>query len=52
VAYTEILTGSTDPAAVIAGLPPDNRPTPQVIAYDELLPRRAAATASTSSQVS
>jgi transposase len=42
----------TDPAAVIAGLPPDNRPLPQVIAYDELLPRRAAATASTSSEVS
>lgn len=42
----------TDPAAVIAGLPPDNRPMPQVIAYDELLPRRAAATASTSSEVS
>ncbi len=42
----------TDPAAVIAGLPPDNRPIPQVIAYDELLPRRATATTSTSSEVS
>ena len=42
----------TDPAAVIAGLPPDNRPLPQVTAYDELLPRRVAASASTSSEVS
>ncbi len=30
----------TDPAAVIAGLPPDTRPLPSVSAYDELLPRR------------
>ncbi|WP_029136889.1 IS21 family transposase [Nakamurella lactea] len=30
----------TDPAAVIAGLPPDTRPIPSVAAYDELLPRR------------
>lgn len=30
----------TDPAAVIAGLPPDLRPVPSVTAYDELLPRR------------
>lgn len=30
----------TDPAAVIAGLPPDLRPVPSVAAYDELLPRR------------
>lgn len=30
----------TDPAAVIAGLPPDLRPIPSVTAYDELLPRR------------
>jgi hypothetical protein len=30
----------TDPAAVIAGLPPDTRPLPSVAAYDELLPRR------------
>ncbi|MGH3548163.1 MAG: IS21 family transposase [Pseudonocardiaceae bacterium] len=44
----------TDPAAVIAGLPPDTRPLPQVTAYDELLPRRAAAApaGSASSEVS
>jgi transposase len=30
----------TDPAAVIAGLPPDTRPAPSIAAYDELLPRR------------
>ena len=30
----------TDPAAVIAGLPADTRPLPDVAAYDELLPRR------------
>jgi len=30
----------TDPAAVIAGLPPDLRPIPSLTAYDELLPRR------------
>jgi transposase len=30
----------TDPAAVIAGLPPDSRPLPTVSAYDELLARR------------
>ena len=29
-----------DPAAVIAGLPPDTRPLPTVTAYDELLSRR------------
>jgi len=29
-----------DPAAVIAGLPPDGRPLPSVDAYDELLARR------------
>ena len=29
-----------DPAAVIAGLPPDTRPLPSVAAYDELLTRR------------
>jgi len=29
----------TDPAGVIAGLPPDTRPLPSVAAYDELLPR-------------
>lgn len=30
-----------DPAAVIAGLPPDRRPLPSVAGYDELLQRRA-----------
>jgi len=30
----------TDPAAVIAGLPPDTRPLPSVAGYDELLTRR------------
>ncbi|WP_050766554.1 IS21 family transposase [Janibacter sp. HTCC2649] len=34
----------TDPAAVIAGLPPDTRPIPSVAAYDELLPRRRTTT--------
>lgn len=29
-----------DPAAVIAGLPPDTRPMPSVTAYDELLAKR------------
>ena len=29
-----------DPAAVIAGLPPDTRPVPSVSAYDELLAKR------------
>lgn len=29
-----------EPAAVIAGLPPDQRPLPSVTAYDELLARR------------
>jgi transposase len=38
-----------DPAAVIAGLPPDRRPLPTVTAYDELLTRRAAATPPTPS---
>ena len=32
----------TDPAAVIAGLPADHRPTPRVDAYDELLRKRTA----------
>ncbi len=32
----------TDPAAVIAGLPHDTRPTPSVAGYDALLTRRAA----------
>lgn len=39
-----------DPAAVVAGLPPDTRPLPSVAAYDEPLPRRTAATATTSTQ--
>ncbi len=34
----------TDPAAVIAGLPPDTRPIPSVAVYDELLPRRRTLT--------
>ena len=33
-----------DPAAVIAGLPPDRRPLPTVTQYDELLRRRVQAT--------
>ena len=35
----------TDPAAVIAGLPPDTRPVPSVAVYDQLLPRRRTTTA-------
>lgn len=31
-----------DPAAVIAGLPPDARPLPSVASYDELLTRRTS----------
>lgn len=34
-----------DPQAVIAGLPPDQRPTPNVAHYDELLKRRTSPTA-------
>ncbi|RDH12603.1 IS21 family transposase [Tsukamurella pulmonis] len=34
-----------DPAAVIAGLPPDRRPLPTVTAYDRLLRRRTASDA-------
>jgi transposase len=34
----------TDPAAVIAGLPADTRPLPDVAVYDELLPRRSQVT--------
>lgn len=30
-----------DPAAVIAGMPPDKRPQPTVAGYDQLLKRRA-----------
>jgi hypothetical protein len=43
-----------DPEATIAALPPDLRPPPTVSAYDDLLTRRAAKTAShsTSSEVS
>jgi hypothetical protein len=45
-----------DPAAVIAGLPPDQRPMPSVAGYDELLtrrgPARAAAASSTKGAVS
>jgi hypothetical protein len=42
-----------DPAAVIAGLPPDNRPIPSVSSYDELLAKRSSANpASTSVNVS
>lgn len=33
----------TDPAAVIAGLPPDKRPMPSVAGYDELLAKRNTA---------
>lgn len=35
----------TDPAAVIAGLPPDTRAVPSLAGYDDLLTRRAARTA-------
>lgn len=41
----------TDPAAVIAGLPPDTRPIPSVAAYDELLPRRRTTTTPTADDV-
>ncbi|MGH9061146.1 MAG: Mu transposase domain-containing protein, partial [Acidimicrobiales bacterium] len=37
-----------DPAAVIAGLPPDTRPLPTVTAYDDLLTRRRNAASPTS----
>lgn len=33
----------SDPDGTFAALPPDRRPAPSVAAYDELLPRRAAA---------
>jgi hypothetical protein len=42
----------TDPAAVIAGLPPDRRALPTVDAYDELLTRRAAASSTTGTSAS
>ncbi|MEV7663558.1 IS21 family transposase [Paenarthrobacter sp. NPDC089316] len=35
----------TDPAAVIAGLPPDTRPLPSIAGYDELLAKRATTNA-------
>lgn len=38
----------TDPAAVIAGLPPDTRPVPSVADYDALLTRRVAKQAAAS----
>lgn len=37
-----------DPAAVIAGLPPDSRPVPSVSSYDELLAKRTSANVSNS----
>ena len=39
-----------DPAAVIAGLPPDTRPLPSVSAYDELLAKRTEHPAGTASK--
>ena len=39
-----------DPAAVIAGLPPDSRPLPSVSAYDELLAKRTEHPAGTASK--
>ncbi|UKA68402.1 IS21 family transposase [Arthrobacter sp. FW306-05-C] len=39
-----------DPAAVIAGLPPDIRPLPSVNAYDELLAKRSEYPAGTASK--
>jgi transposase len=39
-----------DPAAVIAGLPPDTRPLPSVSAYDELLAKRTEHPAGTPSK--
>jgi transposase len=39
-----------DPAAVIAGLPPDSRPLPSVGVYDELLAKRAEHPAGTASK--
>ena len=40
-----------DPATVIAGLPPDTRPTPSVAVYDELLPRRRTPSTTSSADV-
>ncbi len=39
-----------DPAAVIAGLPPDTRPVPSISAYDELLAKRTEQPAGTASK--
>jgi hypothetical protein len=39
-----------EPAAVIAGLPPDSRPLPSVSAYDELLAKRSENPAGTASK--
>lgn len=39
-----------DPAAVIAGLPPESRPLPSVRAYDELLAKRSEHPAGTASK--
>lgn len=39
-----------DPAAVIAGLPPDTRPVPSIRAYDELLAKRTEQPAGTASK--
>jgi hypothetical protein len=39
-----------DPAAVIAGLPPDTRPLPSISAYDELLAQRIEHPAETTSK--
>jgi hypothetical protein len=39
-----------DPAAVIAGLPPDTRPVPSISAYDELLAKRTEEPAGTASK--
>lgn len=39
-----------DPAAVIAGLPPDTRPIPSIGAYDELLAKRTEHSAGTPSK--
>ncbi|AMB40208.1 MULTISPECIES: IS21 family transposase [Paenarthrobacter] len=39
-----------DPAAVIAGLPPDKRPLPTISAYDELLAKRTEHSAGTTSK--
>jgi hypothetical protein len=39
-----------DPAAVIAGLPPDKRPLPTISAYDELLAKRTEHSTETASK--